>query len=1587
MADLLRDRYEPIEVVGHGGEGRVLKALDRQHDRVVALKVRPVRDKADRDVLLSEARILLAIPPHPNLPLVREDFFEGDQYVIAMDWIEGTDLAKLVRARGHPGLAPSSVFRWLADAASALTHLHTLERPVVHGDVKPANLVLTSGGRVVLVDFGLSSAPDSPRRRAGTVGYAAPELTGGAPPTRASDIYSLAATAFELLVGEPPTGIRPMWEGFDADQASALEAAVRAGLATDPAKRVATAGELVERLRAGWGATLPTGVLTFCLTDIEGSTAHWSHEPAAMARALVRHDELVADVVEQHGGRFLKSMGEGDATVSAFVAATEAIKAMIALQGRLANDALGPDELRLRVRAALHTGEAEQRDGDYFGPTLNVAARIRGLAAGGEVYLSAATAALVGEHLPAGASLVELGPHRLRGAPDPEMVFALAAPGVVAPLPATVCPYPGLPAFEVDDAARFFGRDAVITDLVARLRASGFVALVGASGSGKSSVLRAGVAAQWGSLPVTVLTPEAGPDCLVEGDELVIVDQLEEVFTLGTDPDRQTRFLESIIARRGPVAVGIRADFYGRCAEHAGFAQAVAQHHVLLGPMNDDELRQAITGPAAAAGLRIERALVDILVAEVAGEPGAMPLLSHALRATWEHRDGRTLTLDAYRETGGLRSAVAATAEQVYESLGPEARGLARRTFLALTQPGEATDDSRRRATLAELTPAGGSAGLAPLLEGMAAARLLTVGDDIVEVAHEALIREWPRLRAWLDEDREGLRLHRHLAAAAAAWDGLGRDPAELYRGPRLAAAEEWAAARSDALSGIEAEFLDVSREERARAEGSRARATRRLRSLLAGVIVALVVALVAATLAVGQQRRASHARDRADVARIAAVSRGVVERQPDVGLLLAVLAHDLDDTADTLGTLLNALETHPLLERLVYGVDSQLEAAVLSPDGRLLVTPTSDGTGTILWDTSTGRRTATLQHENDFSLSAAISPDGRWLAVPAIYPTPDELPAGRLEVWDLRTRELHAVVESPAGALSTAAFTADGSRLFTQGGPSDRAEPPDVVVIWDTGTWQPVGDPWVLAPTYSGDEALTVSRDGSLVALRMPDDVTRVGVWGVRDRSPVGSPIFVGESRDIGPVTALAFSPDGQTLAIATDAGLIFFVDPLTGAARRSRLELPESAATTMEFSSDAATLAVGRVDGRTQMYAVRAGEPLGPPLAASAASIVDVSFSADGLRLVTTGSDRIGALWRLDGHRPIGTPLADQEAAVTEARFTPDGNHVVTAAIDGKVTVRDAAGRVERSVSVPGEALSVDVDPSGRRLVASGTGGSVVLVDLDGANRVDIPVEDAWVQQVAFSPDGKTVALAMDHTATQPAAGLGSGELRFVDARTGKSSRESIIHDESFWGVAYAPDGKTVAAIAQNNLLHFFGAPSGRRLDPPIEVVDSAITSVAYSPDGRRVVLGIASGVVRTYDATTHKPAGAEFDADDAGVYGVAISPDGTLVAGTSLGLSTARLWATATGTPLGGRLTGGRVPYTYRSFTIEHFMAARPDFSPDGRRLVTPGFPGASIIWDLDAAHWRQAACAMAGRDLTSEEWRRYLPDRTPHRVCPG
>jgi hypothetical protein len=394
---------------------------------------------------------------------------------------------------------------------------------------------------------------------------------------------------------------------------------------------------------------------------------------------------------------------------------------------------------------------------------------------------------------------------------------------------------------------------------------------------------------------------------------LLTVDQFEEVFALCHDEAERRQFIDALLhtvavdGSRTVVVLTIRADFYGHCAAYPNLA-ARLRENVLVGPLSEDELRQVIERPAARAGLHLEPGLVETIVGDVVGEPGALPLLSHALLETWQRRRGRTLTLAGYTAAGGVAGAIAQTAGTVFQQLTPAQQTIARSIFLRLTELGEeGTQDTRRRAPPTELIPRPEDApAVEAMLKRLADARLITTGEDTVEVAHEALIREWPALRGWLEEDREGLRTHRHLTEAAQEWARLNRDPGELYRGARLATAGEWAKGHGEAMNPLEREFLAASqalarqREAEREAQQQRelemerqraaeqARAASRLRRLAGALAVVFVLAVGAALFARGQQQQAQARAAEAIAAEATAEAEVVVRSTAEANSLAA---------------------------------------------------------------------------------------------------------------------------------------------------------------------------------------------------------------------------------------------------------------------------------------------------------------------------------------------------------------------------------------------------------------------------------------------------------------------------------------------------------------------------------------------------------------------------------------------------------------------------------------------------------------------------------------------------------------------------
>ena len=676
-----------------------------------------------------------------------------------------------------------------------------------------------------------------------------------------------------------------------------------------------------------------------------------------------------------------------------------------------------------------------------------------------------------------------------------------------------LCPFKGLAFFDVGDADYFYGREQIVADLVSRLASGSFAGIVGSSGGGKSSILRAGLisalgrgvlpgSAGWRALvlrpgehPVAELERALGTADIGEalarlrpGERIVLaVDQLEEVFTVCSDAEVRAVFLDTLLRaaldpdRRAAVVVALRADFYGRCSEHSRFGELLSANHVLVGPMERSDLVRAIELPSSRAELEIERPLVETLVSDVAEEPGGLPLFSTALLELWRHRDGRVLRYDSYRSSGGVRGAVARLAEQAYARLDDSEQDAARAIVLRLCS-GEAATVVRRRVPLAELD-ADRDDRVARVLAILTDARLVTASDGTVEVAHEALLREWPRLQGWLEEDREGRRLHAQLAAAAREWAARDRDPAELYRGARLSAALEWTAHHATQLSQREREFLNASR-------AYNERQLRRLRILLAGVAVLLAVA-VAVAVAVGivafvQRQDARNTARAAKSRALAGESEAQLGVDPERSILLAAAAVRDTPTPEALFALRRALDVSPRRRRLAsggpwQGIVGGDQFVSYSPDGRQIAEGSMTGAIRI-FDAASGRLERRIRIAGVANAPfAAYSPNGASLAVATNRD---------VRILDVATGRTLLVAKGTTGfdagytTLQAAnfAWSRDGSLLYFANG--------NQIVRWDLRR----NRVRILAPgiigaagLYSGLWYVVLSRDGRRLAVGSP--------------------------------------------------------------------------------------------------------------------------------------------------------------------------------------------------------------------------------------------------------------------------------------------------------------------------------------------------------------------------------------------------------------------------------------------------------------------------------------------------------------------
>jgi WD40 repeat protein len=1148
-----------------------------------------------------------------------------------------------------------------------------------------------------------------------------------------------------------------------------------------------------------------------------------------------------------------------------------------------------------------------------------------------------------------------------------------------------VCPYRGLQAFEEEHAPFFFGREAATEWLVNDLRGSRFLAVVGPSGSGKSSLVRAGLvpALRRGDLPgsetwpLCVFRPGHRPleslavaliqlvgssddptalsrlmdalgadqrqlhltirlaltDAPADRTIALVVDQFEEIFTLCRYEDQRGPFIDNLLyasaieGGRTVVVLTLRADFYGKCAAYPDLAARFTDHQMLVSPMVEEELRQAIERPARLVGLEFESGLVEALLRDVQAEPGALPLLQHTLLELWERREGHRLTSAAYREIGNIQGAIAHRAESIYAGFDAAQRAITRRVLLRLTQPGEGTEDTRRRATLAELLPAEGEpADVETAVRELADARLLTTGkdergDEIVDVSHEALIRGWPRLREWIEEDREGLRTHRRLTEATNEWEENNRDESYLHRGTRLAEAEEWAEAHVNDMNPLEREFLEASVEAR---EARRIATRRRVQRVIAGLVTGLVTISALAIFAWGRSQLAEQRRVDADNAKATAQAESTrAINAESTAVAEATRALNAEATADA----------------------RRLEAEEAQADAEAQRDEAKRQRQIALSRQLAAQALTHLDDQLDLALLLSLEAN----RITDTVEVRDSLLAG-LESSPHLTTFLHGHTDW----VRSVAFSSDGQTLAS--GSRD-----GTILLWDVAAGQPLGQP--LTGHSDGVFSVAFSPDGQTLASGSADGA--VILWDIATGQPIGQPL-TGHDFD---VFSVAFSPDGQTLASASRDLTIRLWDVATGQPIGQPLTGHSDSVFSVAFSPDGQMLASGSRDLTIRLWNVTAHQPIGQPLTGHSNWVNSVAFSPDGQVLASGSRDGTIILWDVAARQPIGQPLTGHSALVHSVAFSPDGQMLASGSHDGTIILWDVAARQPLGQPLTGHSNwvnSVAFSPNGQTLASGSHDGTIILWDVTAHQPIGQPLtgHSDSVLSVAFSPNGQTLA-----------SGSKDDTIILWDVATGQPISQPLAgHSDSVFSVAFSPGGQTLASGSKDDTIMLWDAATGQPISQPLTGHAFDVFSVAFSPDGQMLASGSQDGTIILWDVATGQPIGQPLTGHSDSVFSVAFNPDGQTLASSSYD-STIILWDVAARQPLGQPLAGH--PSSVNSVA----------FSPDGQMLASGSQDGTIILWDASFESWQARACRIANRGLTQTEWRQFIgPDVPYERTCP-
>jgi WD40 repeat protein len=1185
---------------------------------------------------------------------------------------------------------------------------------------------------------------------------------------------------------------------------------------------------------------------------------------------------------------------------------------------------------------------------------------------------------------------------------------------------------------------------------------------------------------------------------------VIVTDQFEEIFTYRPpgeqararfEKDRDRFFANLLLAAAAPagrvaVVLTMRSDFLSACTAFPQLAAVLGGHQVLVGPMTREELREAVERPAYLVDREVEPALAERLLADVAGQAGALPLLQFALTEVWKKQDVGRLTLRAYEESGGIAGALEHRANKVYEDLSAEAQDDCRRVFLRLVQPGEGTEDTKRRVSYKELAHEDPTraAAVRRLIEKLAdgETRLLTTEGDAeagwtVEVAHEALLRNWARLQKWLQDEREWLPIRRRLTADAGEWADAAPEHQDdyLYFGVRLAVCREWAGPRRGDLNPVEKAFLDASEEagrqreqkeladerrqreaaeaaertERRRAEEAEARkrdaeaAARRQKRLHRRWRIAAVVALILAVTAAGlaklaydasteaknneqsadkEKKRAEAQAVLADSRRLAALSESLREKRLDLALLLAVEAVGTKDTFETRNNLFKVVQTRPALRSFLHCHEGGVSSVALSEDGTALaagyLAPGVDlAGGVVVWDRTHGTRHSIHPRgmvRGDVT-GVALSLDGKTLVA--------RYEKGGVRVWERAEGQWggEALLNTPDGVVTGVALSRDGNVLVAGYAHWPTLTGGVVVRNRTNGKWQ---DGPTVAVAEGGVTGVAIRNDGKALAASYHHTPSRKG--GVAIFNYVDGK-WVRMANRPAPVdsqiTSVAFDRGGETLAAgyqneAFDVRLNGVV--IWAKTGEVRLEVPDGRVTSVVFGPTGTVLAAG--------YAVPAGRDGGGVL---------WQLTRGKWQKATSLEVGEGEVRGVAFSHPEGKTLVAGYAADERPEGAPRGGVVEweTAGGPRPATTSRAQGSIA-SKEAKGEITAVAFSPTGKSLAAGyshvpGIQGGLVICELRGgkwANRVSMDVPGCWVNGVAYSGDGNTLAVACDNIGEDGCVvvwklvdGTWQGGVRltrrkgaatgvalnhegtilaegYKDARTLKGGVVTWEWTDGGWRntgtigvpgrktcVALSPNGKLLAAGYEgldtfNGGVMVWGDDAGKwRGGERLKMPFRHVTSVAFGPDGTSLGAGFEEEVngATCGGVAVWKWEGGKWQ--DAPLLKVSEGPVRSVAFGMGQEQTLAAGYAK--------RSRGGVVVWVLADGkwqvreSLKAFKGgvASVAFSDDGNTLAAGDDGGglgnsAVIVFAVGLTDRIRLARQVANRKLTFAEWKQYFPD---------